>query len=110
MGAAVCKVLEIMKRDRITEHVQSVSEYLWNRLEELRVKHVCVKDHRGMGLLQGMQITLPVGEVSKKALERGLVLITAGSDVLRFIPPLVIEREHIDEMIAVLDTVLTEME
>lgn len=110
VGAAVCKVLEIMKRDRITEHVQSVSEYLWNRLEELRVKHVCVKDHRGMGLLQGMQITLPVGEVSKKALERGLVLITAGSDVLRFIPPLVIEREHIDEMIAVLDTVLTEME
>lgn len=109
-GAAVCKVLEIMKRDRITEHVKSVSEYLWKRLEELRGRHACVTDHRGMGLLQGLQISLPVGEASKKALERGLVLITAGADVLRFIPPLVIEREHVDEMIVILNEVLDEME
>ena len=110
VGAAVCKVLEIMERDKMTKHVQKVSEYLWNRLEELKAKHDCVTDHRGMGLLQGLQITLPVGEVSKKALEKGLVLITAGSDVLRFIPPLVIEEEHVDEMFDILDQVLTEME
>ena len=110
VGAAVCKVLEIMERDKVTKHVQKVSEYLWNRLEELKAKHDCITDHRGMGLLQGLQITLPVGEVSKKALEKGLVLITAGSDVLRFIPPLVIEEEHVDEMFDILDQVLTEME
>ena len=110
VGAAVCKVLEIMERDKMTKHVQMVSEYLWNRLEELRVKHACVIDHRGMGLLQGLQITLPVGDVSQKALERGLVLITAGSDVLRFIPPLVIEKGHVDEMFHILNQVLTELE
>lgn len=110
VGAAVCKVLEIMERDKVTKHVQKVSEYLWNRLEELKTKHDCIIDHRGMGLLQGLQITLPVGEVSKKVLEKGLVLITAGSDVLRFIPPLVIEEEHVDEMFGILDQVLTEME
>ena len=110
VGAAVCKVLEIMERDKMTKHVQMVSEHLWNRLEELRVKHACVIDHRGMGLLQGLQITLPVGDVSQKALERGLVLITAGSDVLRFIPPLVIEKGHVDEMFHILNQVLTELE
>ncbi len=110
VGAAVCKVLEIMERDKMTKHVQMVSEHLWNRLEELRVKHACVIDHRGIGLLQGLQITLPVGDVSQKALERGLVLITAGSDVLRFIPPLVIEKGHVDEMFHILNQVLTELE
>lgn len=63
-----------------------------------------------MGLMQGLQISIPVGEVSKKALEKGLILITAGSDVLRFVPPLVIENEHVDEMYEILDAVLTEME
>ena len=63
-----------------------------------------------MGLMQGLQSSIPVGEVSKKALEKGLILITAGSDVLRFVPPLVIENEHVDEMYEILDAVLTEME
>lgn len=110
VGAAVSKVLEIMERDQITEHVKEEAAYLSKRLDELKEKHNCVVDHRGMGLMQGLQISIPVGEVSKKALEKGLILITAGSDVLRFVPPLVIENEHVDEMYEILDAVLTEME
>lgn len=110
VGAAVSKVLEIMERDQITEHVKEAAAYLSKRLDELKEKHNCVVDHRGMGLMQGLQISIPVGEVSKKALEKGLILITAGSDVLRFVPPLVIENEHVDEMYEILDAVLTEME
>lgn len=103
VGAAVNKVIEIMERDRILEHVQEVSDYLWKRLEELKEKYDFVISHRGMGLMQGLQISIPVGEVSKKALEAGLLLITAGSDVLRFVPPLIIEKQHVDEMYEILD-------
>lgn len=110
VGAAVSKVLEIMEREQITEHVKEVSAYLWKRLEELKERHKCVMEHRGMGLMQGLQISVPVGEVSKRALEKGLILITAGSDVLRFVPPLVIKEEHVDEMFQILDAILSDME
>ena len=112
VGAAVLKVLEIMERDHITEYVKEISGYLWNRLEELKKKHSCVADHRGMGLMQGLQLQADTaaGDVSKKALEHGLILITAGSNVLRFLPPLVTEKEHVDEMYGILDEILSEME
>lgn len=109
VGAAVSKVFEIMERNRILEHVTAISEYLWNRLEALKDKHECIHDHRGIGLMQGLQLAVPVGEVSKRALQQGLILITAGSNVLRFVPPLIIEEEHIDEMYRILDDVLSEM-
>jgi acetylornithine/N-succinyldiaminopimelate aminotransferase len=105
-GAAVRTVLEIMERDKITEHVQEIGGYLWERLEGLRRKHECIVDHRGIGLMQGLSVSVPVGEVSRKALEKGLVLITAGADVIRFVPPLVIEEEHVDLMVQILDGIL----
>lgn len=112
VGAAVAKVLEIMERDQITKRVKEISKYLWNQLEELKEKHTCVSEHRGMGLMQGLQLTasVPAGEVSKKALEKGLILITAGANVLRFLPPLVIEPVHVNEMTEILDGILEEME
>ena len=60
----------------------------------------------GKGLMQGLVCTLPVGQVSAKALEQGLIVITAGADVLRFVPPLVIEKQHVDEMIEKLEKAL----
>lgn len=108
VGAAVSKVLEIMKRDDILSNVNEVSAYLWDKLEALKEKYAFVADHRGMGLMQGLQVTIPVGEVSKKALEKGLILITAGSDVLRFVPPLVIKKEHVDEMCQILEEIFAE--
>lgn len=110
-GAAVAKTLELMKRDRMTEHVKEVSKYLWERLEELKERHACVAAHRGMGLMQGLQLDgQPAGEVSKKALAHGLILITAGCNVLRFLPPLIIEKEHVDEMTDILNRILSEEE
>lgn len=110
-GAAVAKTLELMKRDRMTEHVREVSKYLWERLEELKERHACVAAHRGMGLMQVLQLDgQPAGEVSKKALAHGLILITAGCNVLRFLPPLIIEKEHVDEMTDILDRILSEEE
>ncbi len=107
-GTAVSAVFEIMERDKITSHVQKIADYLWDRLDELKDKHGCIIAHRGMGLMQGLQLSpaVPVGEISKKALEKGLILITAGTDVLRFVPPLIIEEEHVDRMFAIMDGIL----
>ena len=109
VGAAVTKVLEMMEREKITEHVQEMGAYLSGKLEELVGKYDCLTAHRGVGLIQGVVCTKKVGEVSAKALEHGLVLITAGSDVLRFVPPLVIEKSHVDEMIEKLSACLDEL-
>lgn len=109
VGAAVTKVLEMMERGRMTEHVQEIGVYLSQQLDALVAKYDCLSAHRGVGLMQGVVCSKKVSEVSAKALEHGLIVITAGSDVLRFVPPLVIEKEHVDEMIEKLSKVLDEL-
>ena len=106
VGAAVSKVFDIFAEQKITEHVKEIGEYLQEQLEQLKSEYDCIAAHRGKGLIQGLELTIPVGEVSTKALKEGLILITAGSNVLRFVPPLVIEKEHVDEMILKLKKVL----
>lgn len=106
VGAAVDKVLEMMERDHITDHVKQVAPYLEEKLEELVEKYDFLTARRGMGLMQGLVSTNPVGQIAAKALEEGLIVITAGSDVIRFVPPLIIEKKHVDEMISRLERVL----
>ena len=102
--AACVNVLEQFKERNLLDHVKEVGAYLYDALEALKTELPAVKDHRGMGLMQGLEFTEEVkaGDVVKKAHEKGLVLITAGSNVIRFIPPLVIEKEHVDKMIEIL--------
>ena len=77
------------------------------KLEELMKKYDCITARRGKGLMQGVVVTgRPVGEIVKKALEQRLIVLSAGSDVLRFVPPLVIEKEDVDEMIRRLERAL----
>ena len=109
VGAAVTKVLEMMEREQIPEHVQKIGAYLSQKLDALVDKYECLTAHRGVGLIQGVVCTKKVGEVSARALEHGLIVITAGSDVLRFVPPLVIEECHVDEMIEKLSACLDEL-
>ena len=102
--AAVSKVFEIYENDKIIEHVQEMTPYLEQKLDEIVAKHECAATRRGMGFMQGIVIQgRPVGEVVKAALAKGLLVISAGSDVLRIVPPLVITKEHIDKMAAILD-------
>lgn len=109
VGAVVNKVLEMMERDKLADHAGEMGDYLWTCLEGMKEKYEFVKDHRGLGLIQGLEVTLPVGQISSKALEKGLILITAGTNVLRFVPPLVIEKENVDEMAEILTQVFDEM-
>ena len=109
VGAAVDKVLEMMERDHITDHVKEIAPYLEEKLDELVDSYDFLTARRGLGLMQGVVSEKPVGQIAAKALEEGLIVITAGADVLRFVPPLIIEKKHVDEMIGKLKKALDQM-
>ncbi len=106
VGAAVRTVFDIFEKEQITAHVNEIALYLEGKLEEIKEKYSFVTDRRGLGLMQGLEMTVPVGEVATKALSEGLIVITAGGKVLRFVPPLVITQAHVDEMVEKLCKVL----
>lgn len=98
-AAGAGAVLDLYEKCGLVDHVKSIGAYLWEKLEGFVKDYDVVKDHRGMGLIQGLEFTGPVGPVVANALlEQGLVLISAGTDVIRFVPPLVIREGDVDEM------------
>ena len=99
VGAALSAVFEQFEKLNLLKHVNEITPYFEQKLDELVEKFDCITARRGMGLMQGLVCTLPVGQVAAKALENGLIVISAGSDVIRFVPPLIIEEKHVDEMI-----------
>ena len=103
---AVSKTIEIFEKKNLVAHVQELGAYLTEKLEELKSECDCVKAVKGKGLMQGIQVTKPLSEITKEALKEGLLIIGAGNDVIRFVPPLIIEKEHVDEMIRILKKVL----
>ncbi len=108
-GAAVSAIQDIFEKEQILHHVNEVALYLEQRLGELKEKYGIVTDVRGMGLMQGLELVpgVSASEVAAQALEEGLVVITAAGNVIRLLPPLVIEREHVDEMAEKLGAVLS---
>ena len=110
VGAAVSAVFDEFERLKIVDHVNEIAPYLEQKLDELVAKFDCLTTRRGMGLIQGVECTLPVGKVAAEALNHGLIVITAGSNVLRFVPPLVIEKSDVDEMIEKLEATLVILE
>ena len=105
--AAVSKVFDLFEEHDIVGHVQKTAPYLEKKLDELVEKHDCFTARRGKGFMQGLVVSgRPVGEIVKAALANGLVVLSAGSDVLRLVPPLVITEKDIDEMVEKLEAVL----
>ena len=104
--AAVAATLNEFKMKHITEHVKEVGDYLAERLEYLAQTKEVAKETRGLGLMRGLELHEPAGPYITKALEQGVILMSAGTHVIRFIPPLIIEKKHVDEMITVLENVL----
>ena len=107
-SAAVSKVFDLFESEQVVENVRKVTPYLEKKLDELVEKYDCFTTRRGLGLMQGIVSTIAPGKIAKKALEHGLLVISAGSDVVRLVPPLVIEKEHVDEMIAKLEKTVEE--
>lgn len=100
--AAVGTVLDIFEKNNILENVQEVGTYFEEQLEKIVEEFDNVTVRRGKGLMQGLVLTTPVRETIDKAIERGLLVISASGNVLRMLPPLVITKENVDEMINIL--------
>ena len=109
VGAAVSTVLDIYAEKDILVHVKEVSSYLEEKLDKLVKTYDFVTERRGKGLMQGLVVTKKPADICKKALENGLIIISAGSDVLRLVPPLVIEKDHVDEMMCKLEHTFSEI-
>ena len=107
-AAAICKVLELFEEQKVLENGREVGPYLSEKLEELARRHDCIETHRGIGLMQGLVFRKPVADIINRALEKGLILINAGSHIIRFVPALVIGRAEVDAMIELLDSCIEE--
>ena len=101
--AAIAKVLDLFAENNIVEHVQEITPYLEEKLDALLAKYDFVETRRGLGLMQGLVCNKPVGPILNDCLENGLILINAGANIIRFLPPLILTKEHIDEMCEKLD-------
>ena len=101
-SAAVNKVLELFEKEDVLSNVVEVGEYLYKELDKIMEESEVVVEHRGMGLMQGLELSIPASDVVNAALKEGLVLISAGSNIVRFVPPLIISKEDVDKMITIL--------
>lgn len=101
-AAATSKVFDLYEEMGILNNVKEVGPYLAEKLEELVAEFDCIETSRGKGLMQGLVFNKPVGEIIAKAMEKGLILINAGTNIIRFVPALTITKQNVDEMIAIL--------
>ncbi len=107
-AAAINIVLDLFEENHIIDNVKEMGVYLEKTLDKLVAEYDCVVARRGAGLMQGLAFNRPVGEIINKALDKGLLLVSAGTDVIRFVPPLIIRKDNIDDMAAILRACLAE--
>jgi acetylornithine/LysW-gamma-L-lysine aminotransferase len=108
--AAACAAINALVEDKLADRAATLGKYFKTKLEELRAKYKIVKEVRGLGLMLGMELRYDVRNIILKATDRGVLILDAGRNVLRFLPPLVIEKEQIDKTISVVDEVIGEEE
>ena len=104
--AAALAAIQTIAEDGILENCQAMGTYLAQRLEGLREKYAFIKEIRGQGLILGMELTIEGGALVVAAMERGLLINCTVGNVLRFVPPLIVTRDEIDEAVTILDSVL----
>ncbi len=108
--AAACAAIDVLVEERLLERATIFGKYFKEKLEGLQTKHKIVREVRGLGLMLGVELRFDVLNIIMKSMDRGILILDAGRNVLRFLPPLVIEKEQIDRVIDTLDKVLEEEE
>ncbi|MBR1735968.1 MAG: aminotransferase class III-fold pyridoxal phosphate-dependent enzyme, partial [Firmicutes bacterium] len=93
----------------VHDNVKKRSAYLWDKLEDIKKKSSFVTDHRGQGLMQGIELSVEVRDIITNVIDNGVLLINAGKNVIRFVPSLTVSDEEIDEAINVLDKCLADV-
>jgi acetylornithine/N-succinyldiaminopimelate aminotransferase len=107
--AAGVATVRVLLEEGILNHTEEMGEYLLGELERLKEKFAFIAEVRGIGLMIGMELSVPAGDIVKKALAQGLLLNVAQENVLRFVPPLIVVKKEVDEMIGILTGILQEM-
>ena len=107
-AAALATVRTILE-DGILNRTEEIGEYLLGELEGLKAKYPFVQEVRGIGLMVGMGLTIPGGDIVKQGHERGVLLNVTHDSVLRFVPPLVVSKQEIDRMIGILDGIFADI-
>lgn len=108
--AAGCAAIDVLVKDKLVERAAGLGAYFKAKLEELQARYNIVKEVRGLGLMLGMELRYDVRNIILKTMEKNVIILDAGRNVLRFLPPLVIEREQVDKAISVLDVIIGEEE
>lgn len=106
--AAIAKVLDLFEEQNILANVNETGAYLYEKLDALTAKYDQIRAHRGIGLMQGLECDMPVNDIIHRAIEKGLLLINAGTNIIRFIPPLIVSKEDVDKMIEIVDACFAE--
>ena len=106
--AAACAAIDVLIEEKLAERAATLGAYFKEKLVDLQVKHKVVREVRGLGLMLGMELRFDVLNIILKAMDKSVLILDAGRNVLRFLPPLVIEKEQIDKVVAILDTILEE--
>lgn len=107
-GCAAKTVFNILEKENMLDHVQEISEYLIDKLDALKEKYPAIIERRGLGLMIGLEFNQPVSKIIQACLDNGLIIITAGSNVIRMLPPFIITEEDVDKMINILDNAIKE--
>ncbi len=108
--AAGCAAIDVLVKDKLVERAAGLGAHFKAKLEELQARYNIVKEVRGLGLMLGMELRYDVRNIILKTMEKNVIILDAGRNVLRFLPPLVIEREQVDKAISVLDVIIGEEE
>jgi acetylornithine/N-succinyldiaminopimelate aminotransferase len=104
--AAASTVFDLFEELNLLEHIKEVGGYLSDKLEDLTNNKSSVVAHRGFGLMQGIELNIPTKDVIASCQEKGLILVAAGANIIRFVPPLVITKQDVDNMIEILSSCL----
>jgi len=105
--AAALETLKIMDEERIVDRARDTGTYFKDALKQLKLRHRCIAEVRGRGLLLGIQLNGPADELIPVLMEKGFLVNCVQGDTLRFVPPLIIQKNEIDALIQCLDEVLT---
>jgi acetylornithine/LysW-gamma-L-lysine aminotransferase len=106
--AAACAAIDVLLEEKLPERAAGLGEYFKAKLEDMQARHKIIREVRGLGFMLAVELRFDVLSVLLKAMERGVLILDAGKNVLRFLPPLVIEKEQIDKALSILDSVLGE--
>jgi len=109
LAAAGVAAMKVLLDEDILSNSVTMGDYLKMKLEQLQTKYIFIAQVRGRGLMIGMELTIEGGEIVKTALERGLLINCTAGKVLRFVPPLIVTREEIDQMLEILNGIFKEI-